>query len=78
MNQFIFLLIIIFKQSCNNIYILCVSDCVEGWDEAISDEERLQHELLFYSQGPVDGLYLTGRTLELLHIWGELFKASLA
>ena len=34
-------------------------DSLEGWDDFISDEERIQHELLFYSQGPVDG-YLTG------------------
>ena len=44
-------------------FSLCLSDSLEGWDEAISDDERLQHELLFYSQGPVDGLYLTGKQL---------------
>ena len=43
----------------NRTTFLFFPDSLEGWDDFISDEERIQHELLFYSQGPVDG-YLTG------------------
>ena len=39
--------------------VFSFSGSSEGWDDCIPDEERVHHEILFYSQGPVDG-YMTG------------------
>ena len=54
------------KLKADHFITLLFLDSSEGWDDCISDEERVHHELLFYSQGPVDG-YLTGE-LGLLYL----------